>query len=191
MAEEWVRIQAKVNARPVQPAEGQYLKDVDFREETLLPALAVSPDGCLKHLIVAASVAISNCAEFERGMKSIREIWRKRTKRIDPMKLGRQIRISLNRKVRAGEGAGSSSTRFEAEVTSLERAWLATEHRAAKKRRVRSDAGGPGSRGPRKKRYVLPSHLTHADIYQMPDAVLRPLGRSCARVLLTPTARPN
>ena len=133
-------------------------------------ALYSSPDGCVKDLIVAASLAISNCAEFERDMKSIREIWRKRTRKIDANKLGRQIRISLNHKTRAGEGAGSSSTRFEAEVTSLERAWLATEHRAAKKRRIRSDAGGPGSRGPRKKRYVLPSHLTHADIDQMTDA---------------------
>ena len=150
--------------------KGALPKDVDFREDTLLPALEMSREGCVKHLIVAASLAISNCAEFERDMKSIREIWRKRTRKIDPKKLGRQIRISLNHKTRAGEGAGSSSTRFEAEVTSLERAWLATEHRAAKKRRVRSDAGGPGSRGPRKKRYVLPSHLTHADIDQMTDA---------------------
>ena len=52
----------------------------------------------------------------------------------------------------------------------MERAWLATEHRAAKKRRVRSDASGPGSRGPRKKRDVFSSHLTTSDTDQLTNA---------------------
>ncbi len=91
VAEEWIRIRAEVEGRLVQPAEGQFPKTVDFREETLLPALEMSRGGCVIHLIVAASLAISNCAEFERDMKSIREIWRKRTRKKDAKKLGRQI----------------------------------------------------------------------------------------------------
>ena len=145
VAEEWIAVRAQVRPRLILPAHDRLQDPRDFGEETLLPALANAPDGRLKDLRSTAMLSISNCAEFERDMKAIRELWRKRTKRIDPQRLGMQIRLSLNHQARQREGAISLG--LEAEISALEKAWLETEHRACRTRKRRSDALGPGSRG--------------------------------------------
>ena len=84
VAEEWIAVRAQVRPRLILPAHDRLQDPRDFGAETLLPALANAPDGRLKDLLSTALLSISKCAEFERDMKAIRELWRKRTKRIDP-----------------------------------------------------------------------------------------------------------
>ena len=81
-----------------------------------------------------------------------------------------QIRLSLNHQARQREGAISRG--LEAEISALEKAWLETEHRACRTRKRRSDALGPGSRGPHQKRAALAAHLSEANIEQLTNGLV-------------------
>ena len=67
-----------------------------FRLEILLPGIAGQPEGLFRRMLAVSAIAIGNSAQFERDMKAIRELWRKRSTEIDGDNLTRQARGPLN-----------------------------------------------------------------------------------------------
>ena len=133
----------------------------------LLPALVgvveKDPKAVLPRLLVVGSITSSNCAEFERDNKSVKETWRKRGKKIAASKLAGQVRLSLNNKERVKENLTTQN--LSAEVDQIQLIWEQEEHRIpfdyVDKRSERSDKGH--KRPKTEPRRDLPAHLTDRD----------------------------
>ena len=133
------------------------LADVEkdhFRSNVLLPGLSgvpVARQGFLWKALATAAMTIGNCAQLERDMKSIREIWRKRTKKLSSDTMGKQIRLSLNYKERPEEYGCKSTT------AAAWSKWNNSKklHRAFAKRKERCDKG----REHKRPRRSAPTHL--------------------------------
>ena len=94
----------------------------------------------MRRILAVAVLAIGNSAQFERDMKSIREVLRKRSKKIAAAKLGSQARLSMNFQARSAHCEKPSQLLEDwAEELSKARA----EDSAATKRKERSDKGQP------------------------------------------------
>ena len=52
--------------------------------------------GKLHQLIAAKVLSPNNTAQLERDLNSLRDLWHKRTKKIDSLKLQKQLRLRLN-----------------------------------------------------------------------------------------------
>ena len=63
-----------------------------------------TPPAKMRRLLVAACLTCSNAAQLERDLKSMTELWRKRSKKLTPEKLAKQMRVSLNAKARGEQG---------------------------------------------------------------------------------------
>ena len=162
LEKEWTQMARVVSAKlgPGPPHGDMEAKD--FTTGVLLPALAAVEHCMLRQLIVTAVLTGGNCAQMERDMKSFREIWRKRTKKLDAHKLGLQCRLHLNEQARVNlRGSSSQMQRLWAMVWSI----FATQRNAetqhaetGSKRRYSSPA--PRSKAKQRR---LASHLTPQD----------------------------
>ena len=92
----WADMRPKVFSRLGAPPPGEELCRREFRSSMLLPALVECQPSTLRKLIVVAVATCGNTAQLERDMKTLRDLWHKRTKKIDSIKLGKQMRLSLN-----------------------------------------------------------------------------------------------
>ena len=118
-----------------------------------MPGLASCPKarrGALTRLLVLGAMTAGNSAQLERDMKSIREVFDKRTRKLDASKVCQQCRLALN----------FSSRSIEKHVQAAVRRWSSEEHeKDSRKRKERSDRG----QAHRKRARGLPSHLTQSD----------------------------
>ena len=115
----------------------------------------------MRRILAVAVLAIGNSAQFERDMKSIREVLRKRSKKIAAAKLGSQARLSMNFQARSAHCAEPSQLLADcAEELSKARAEDSARH-AATKRKERSDKGHPRCK---LARVSLLPHCTDADL---------------------------
>ena len=76
-----------------------------FKANVLLPAMAKVTDSKLRTLIVVAAATCGNNAQMERDMKTLRDLWHKRSKKLCREKVISQMRISLNHTERSGQSA--------------------------------------------------------------------------------------
>ena len=127
--------------------------------EVLLPALAALAKTELQHILAIGCITIANCAQFERDMKSIKELWRKRSKKNAAQKLGAQARLSLHH----GDRLIRDKTVFQSMVTEVEKQWEMDEHREPQKRKARCDKNVPR----KKQRVDMLPHLTQRDVERM------------------------
>ena len=168
LEEAWANMRPKVFARLGLLPPGGELCRHDFRSSMLLPALAECPASTLRVLIVVAVATSGNSAQLERDMKTLRDLWGKRTKKICPVKLGKQMRLSLNYKERcAGRACDvSKEACIAADIKAIWDEWQSEKdgtHRgglSGMRKRPRSDVDGEHKE--QKRRFA--SHLTNADV---------------------------
>ena len=149
LEEEWVAARAAVRGRMQSE-----MTPVSFRRQALLPGLASRPKperGALTRMLVLGAMTVGNSAQLERDMKSIREVFDHRTRKLDPAKVGMQCRLALNFKHRS----------LDQYVQALVDRWRQECHETDKRRRKeRTDKGGTH----RKRRRILPGHLTDKNL---------------------------
>ena len=154
LEEEWVVVRPLVHARMKSILTLGPLTSIQFRRQALLPGLASRPKpqhGMLTRMLVIGVMTVGNTAQLERDVKSIREVFDRRTRKLDPLKVGMQCRFALNFKHRE----------ISQHIDAAARRWHREHHEVdTQKRRVRSDKDGKH----KKRRKCLPSHLTSGDV---------------------------
>ena len=108
-------------------------------------------------------MTVGNSAQLERDLKGLRELWRKRSKKLDTDPLCKQLRLHLNRLARGDDNIPQR----------LENVWEARSSEADRRscgsaRKRRSDLGSMHVRAKRR----LASHLTEGDKEQLADALV-------------------
>ena len=111
--------------------------------------------GLLHRALVVGLLTVSNNALLERDMKALRELWRKRSKKVDSQMLAKQLRLQLNH---AERGEGRLPDRLEAAWAKWSPPGADRRDRDPTKKR-RSDFGHKHRQKARK----IASHLTQAD----------------------------
>ena len=145
--------------RPMQQSISINMTSHTCKGEVLLPALAAVAKTELQHILAIGCITIANCAQFERDMKSIKEMWRKRSKKDVAQKLGAQARLSLHH----GDRLIRDKTVVQSMVTEVEKQWEMDEHREPQKRKARCDKNVPR----KKQRVDMLPHLTQRDVERM------------------------
>ena len=142
------------------------LVDIDapyFRSNMLLPALAECNPSGLRKLLVTA-----NTAQLERDNKAVRELWAKRSKKLNPKIVGGQVRFHLNFAERCGQRSRQRLEEARRIATEVNTLWdqsedlFGVEHRDGKsgvRDCARSDAGGQHA----VKRRKIEDHLSEND----------------------------
>ena len=161
LLEEWHHLQAKVAARL---KEG--ISDSAFRSELGQALAEVSADArrALHKSLVTGLLTLSNATQFERDLKSLRELWLKRSKTLAHDKLAMQLRLHLNSQCRSGAE--------QCEGRLLAQAWQQSQQENHRLRqsltRTRWDSGGTHQ----KKRCIREGHLTKNDAHARGDRLV-------------------
>ena len=168
----WTDMRPKVFSRLGPPPPGAELCNREFRSSMLLPALAECQPSTLRTLIVVSVATSGNSAQMERDMKALRDLWHKRTKKLCPLRLGKQMRLSLNYKERSEGRAYDKRRTLRSLAADIKAAWDNGErtHRdgqSGQRKRERSDRGQKHSEAKRR----FESHLSEGDVAALCDGM--------------------
>ena len=113
---QWNTIRPQVVARLQEQLPIGRMETHELRSKVILPALASCEPSSLRKLLVCSIITSSNTAQLDRDNKALRDLWVKRSKKLNALTVGEQVRLSINFSERCSEMTVPESTRHRQEA---------------------------------------------------------------------------